>query len=89
MGKKLIIEELLNKKSDTNNTIDLNAYAQGLKDMFDRLGCSQLLERYEEVLEALKVLSSETMKTKQHHNNPSLKKALDNAELKLIKNHNR
>lgn len=32
-----IIRDLLNKKAEENNTIDLNAYALGLTDMFNAL----------------------------------------------------
>ena len=37
MEKEKMIEKLLNEKASKNNTIDLNAYAIGLSDMYDKL----------------------------------------------------
>lgn len=45
---------------------------------------TELLEKYNEAMKSLKKLTSESLKTKQHHNLPSFKKAIDEAEL-LIK----
>jgi hypothetical protein len=32
-----VIQTLLDQKAEENNTIDLNAYANGLEDMYDAL----------------------------------------------------
>ena len=37
MDRDKIIEEMLTAKANKNNTIDLNAYGNGLADMYDRL----------------------------------------------------
>lgn len=37
MEKEQLIEKMLNDKAEKNNTIDLNAYAAGLNDMYDAL----------------------------------------------------
>ena len=37
MNKEILIEKLLNKKADNDNTIDLNAYALGLDEMYEAL----------------------------------------------------
>lgn len=36
-NKESLIEKLLNEKAENNNTIDLNAYALGLSEMYDTL----------------------------------------------------
>ena len=35
MNKETLIEKLLNEKAEKNNTIDLNAYANGLQTMYE------------------------------------------------------
>lgn len=35
MNKETLIQKLLNKKAENNNTIDLNAYALGLDAMYE------------------------------------------------------
>lgn len=37
MNKQTLIEKLLNEKAEKNNTIDLNAYALGIDDMYKAL----------------------------------------------------
>lgn len=37
INRTQLIEQLLTMKAEVNNTIDLNAYANGLQDMFDEL----------------------------------------------------
>ena len=39
--KNKIIEELCAKKANENNSIDLNAYAIGLSDMYDKIHIKQ------------------------------------------------
>jgi hypothetical protein len=47
MEKDKLIEQMLKEKGDANNSIDLDAYARGLIDMYDKLanisGQSELL----------------------------------------------
>ena len=37
MNKDKLVSEILTAKAEKNNTIDLDAYANGLADMFDKL----------------------------------------------------
>ena len=56
------VVNLLNKKAESNNAIDLNAYALGLEDME-----YALLERYNEAIEALKFSNRSLSKYNSEH----------------------
>jgi hypothetical protein len=37
MNKEILISKLVSNKADNNNTIDLDAYARGLDDMYEEI----------------------------------------------------
>lgn len=45
MNKETLIEKLLNEKTETDNTIDLNAYALGLDEMYEALVLYNAIQR--------------------------------------------
>ena len=44
MDKEKLIRELLDKKAEENNTIDLNVYACGLEAMYEALAALSILD---------------------------------------------
>lgn len=49
MNKETLIEKLLNEKAEENNTIDLNAYALGLDEMYEALFLYDVIQRNEQL----------------------------------------
>ena len=53
MNRDKLVEKMLKAKGDVNNTIDLNAYGNGLIDMFNELQKAVKNINYDTVLEAV------------------------------------
>ena len=51
--KEKLIEKLINKKAEENNTIDLNAYALGLEDGIKNSKAPELLKQLIELYNAI------------------------------------
>ena len=54
-----IVNYLIDKKAKENNTIDLNAYARGALDAFEKSKAHEMLEKLAEVKDLLEAYPSE------------------------------
>jgi hypothetical protein len=75
--KEILIKNLCDEKAKQNNTIDLNAYAIGLSEMFDAVGLSNRLslpsteerKKAEEIVD----IQNEFYKKFTSHNHPNVR----------------
>ncbi len=84
MTPKEIVKKLLDKKAESNNRIDLDAYASGLNDMADQLEAEK--KELKESIESLLVLIDAKLTPLDDHEIENDKKHIWGKVIKIAQN---